>query len=73
MNFFCLGVEVGSSRHKRVVSIALSHHAAILLAGVKIRDAQSYSLPVNGHVAFDKPLIPHLAIIRLSPETDFDL
>lgn len=58
---------------KRTLSISLSHHAAIGLARVEIRYTQSYPLSVDRHITLNKPFIPHLAIISLSPETDFDL
>jgi hypothetical protein len=49
------------------------HHTPIRLARVQIRNIQPYPPSLNYQIALNKPLIPHFAIIRLPPETDFNL
>jgi hypothetical protein len=50
-----------------------SHHTPIRLAGMQIRNTKAYPLPIDCHITLNKPLIPHLAIIRLSPKAYLDL
>ena len=49
------------------------HHAPICFARVEVRHTQSYPLPIDRHKTLYQPLIPDLAIIRLSPEAHLDL
>lgn len=57
---------------RAILASCTLHHASVRLARVQIRHTQAYALAVDHHVALYKPLIPNLAVVRLSPEADFD-
>jgi hypothetical protein len=59
--------------HPSSVAAQRLHHASIALTRVKIRDAQSYSLSTDIDEALNKPLIPDLSIVSLSPKANFKL
>jgi hypothetical protein len=65
------GLHQGTSGKPRQVQ-ASSHHTPIRFTRVEVRNVQTNPLTINREIALNKPLIPNLAIIRLSPEADFD-
>jgi hypothetical protein len=40
---------------------------------MQVRDAQLNPLTVDSHEALNKPLVPHLPIVRLSPHANFKI
>lgn len=68
MMFSIFRLLAGNNANK----LGSSHHASVRLARVQVRDTQAHTPAIDHHIAFYKPLIPNLAVIRLSPEADFN-